>query len=456
VSNKVNSSSAQHIEMVPFEEAQAAAACVAKTSSAPPQGAVVERWRGQSSQPEGPHCAHSGPTSTAQELLAEANREASKRTGAKEAIAQLEAPVHDLALRHKSSGDIKNFEISHASFGRVAAGSGVHNALNVLSRETVSGLIMGQVQRAWPKANPDEVEALTQRLVGQLADGAVDQVAMKMRDTAVGMMQQSATSFLATAKNPEELNRIASQLRQLSGPGASKESLQLAQNLRDGLGLTDGVPANPTNLAEAMNERARVIQHEAKSLQGSGIFTLYRSLLHHNVKDQFIAQANIQPGSFAESLLQRVAQRGGNEQQTIDNVKYLSSLALSAATGGLGLGVFIGAGASALLAAPSIAHAWAEVDVARAGESSGTMASGAARSAKDQAIRETAVEGLTMMAAGAISHGSHHQVEKLAGALERVASKPVVDALAHVAIHDAAHRTFDKLIGQEKQSPHSP
>jgi hypothetical protein len=362
------------------------------------------------------------------------------------AFSVLDASLAKLATEFPA-GDADDFRARHwDAFRKAATDPRLNEAFGRMSHEAVLETLDARVAQHWPTLSKEDRTALSSDLVADLATGVRQRAAYLMRNTAVRLLRDGASAFDARAKDRAALCETTEQLAVLQRPGSSPEEQLHAANLRDALGLSREASAvAPDQLAAALQARAKLMRHEAWSLEEAGENTVYRHLLRHDVRDVVAREAGLEPGSWAATRLDAAKAEGQRQAEQLEDLHKASVLALCFASAGVGL---TGAAAWAAttgtvtaLGAPKVAVALAHVDAAAAGESAGTMGAGAHRSAQVEAAR-AAVEWVAVSAtAGGISKATHHGVEKLG---RKLGAPITTDALAHFGIHEGTHAVAEK------------
>ena len=362
------------------------------------------------------------------------------------AFSVLDASLATLAARYPD-GDAGDFRARYFDDLRSAATDPrLNQAFGRMSREAVRETLDAHVARHWPALPKEDRAALSADLTADLSTGVRQRAAYTMRDTAVRLLRDGARAFEARAKDRAALCQTTEQLAFLQRPGSSPEEQLHAANLRDALGLSREASAvAPDQLAAALQARAKLMRHEAWSLEEAGENTVYRHLLRHDVRDVVAREAGLEPGSWAAARLDAVKVEGERQEAVLETVQTASTFALCFASAGIGLaGTAAWAattGTVAAMGAPKVAVALAHMDSAAAGESAGTMGSGAHHSAQLEAARVAAEWVAVSVTAGGVSKATHHTVEKLG---KKLGAPIMTDGLAHFGIHEGAHAVAEK------------
>lgn len=408
-----------------------------RASSAAPSAHELTAWTGV---PDDGVCPMP-PTHASTEQVASSTRPAPARADV-DAFDVLDAGLQTLATHHPE-GDAADFRACYwDGFRKAAADPRLNEALGRLNRAEAQDVLTTKVRERWPKLSKEDAASLTSDLADNIGHGLRQRAAYTMRDTAVRMMRDAAKDFEARAKDAPALRDMLTQLDTLERPGASPEEAMQAVHLREALGLeSDATQVGAEELATALRGRAKLMRQEAWDLEGAGEGTIYRSLVDHDVGGVVSREAGIEPGSWAAARLDAVKHEGERQETQREYVHLAAGLTLAFVSGGLGLGgvgaMAAGAASSVALGAGHVAHEWHRVDTARAGESAGTMAAGAARQATVRASKATVeLAASTVLAAGA-GHALHGSVGRLAAASR---APDLVKGAAHAATHYASEK----------------
>jgi len=414
-------------------------------------GSTVESWRGAPDAHTSSTSVDAGPSLSAMDLGAQVARDQSDRQRAKATILSLEGPMQELASEVRDPFTATGPRFTFAQMNELTkqfTSETMKDAAGRLSNDDVAGLMYAQARRAWPHATQEQKSELANYFTKHFGDAIRDGAAFKMKSLAVEKFQSTAKSFTDTARDPQKLQSLSQKFTSLDSKGQ--------QAFRDGFGLARDSKVTPETLALAMNGRAALLEKEAVAMEGRGTNTLFRELTRHDLREPFMKEAGIKPGSFAAAQVDAVKHRGEAEEKTIEHAKLASALGVAVFTGGMGMGGLAAFGTSAAMSAPDVMLAWNAIDSAKAGESAGTMKQGAAAEAKNAAVVKTAIAGGAAVLGAAIAGPGHHMAESLgeklidkvakktaeqtAARLANIVAKEVVDA----AGHGGAHYLVDK------------
>lgn len=397
---------------------------------------TVEAYQGAPGQTQEQTFVASGEAMNGADLAAQLAREGAERKAAKTAVMNaLEAPIAQLGRDVRNPITATGVHLNTAQlndFNKAIRTPEVRAAASQLTRNDFDAMIMNQVSRAWPSKTPEQAEQITNYFMKQVGADLRDNAAFEMKNVAVKTFRSAAASFQATANDPDKVRVLAEKVSKLQG--------EEGKAIRQGLGLEEGTRVTPQNVAEAMQQRAKLMNNEAWSMEERGTNTLFREFTRHDVRDAFMEQAKIRPGSFAAEQVDAVKARGESEEENIEHAKFASDLGVALMMTAAGLkGFGSGFATSLAMSSPDLMVAWHQVDSARAGESAGTMPQGAVDAAKLMAQRKTEIAGINAVASGLISGPGHHVIGTLADGASNVVAKQVTE----MALHGTAHVITD-------------
>ncbi len=303
----------------------------------------------------------------------------------------------------------------------------VKKALSQLPPDQVEAAVRESVQRAFPKASAEKLETLQRQTMAVLGDTKY-QLAQDLKTFISDKIDTGARNFLATAKDPAQLEALLRHVEQLP--------LVERRETFSALGLAPEVK-NPSaaQLAKALTERAAVMMRSAKDLRDtSGAdHTLFRIANYPGVEADFAKARKIEPDSFAGHALHQTVADAASEKGLRAKADFALGVASAAAFGAVAAVVGAGALGSAAIAAPAtllntarkVSEADKAVVDATAGESAGVMARGTVKAAQDHrslTIIAGAAEAVAPVGVHGIGQALHLPHGAVAGAISEGAA----------------------------------
>jgi hypothetical protein len=361
---------------------------------------------------------------------------------------QLQAQLARQAAEQRLLGEAMN--AVSAALGEVAHGGRMEPFLNVmwqrpdflaalqsLPPDVVIAGLEKMVQAYRPDATPEQVRAITEGMAKHINLSLTTDASQRMRELVTTKLTDAAQAFEATAADSQQVEKLCARLAHLERPDATQAERTQATDLRAGLGLErEGEQVTPKALKPALEARARLMAQEATHMKERGENTLYRTLLTHDVRAEYLRAANLTPGSWAAQGVAGVKKRGEDDEADLAKTKLAASVALAAVSAGMGLGVLGSVGLSSAFEAPGVLNAYHHVDSAAAGGSAGTAAADAQAKAQAKAHAEAAHAAVAILSKKAVGKLIHHQVEGLTvGA--RIGVEAAKSAVVSQAVHGA-------------------
>lgn len=302
--------------------------------------------------------------------------------------------------------------------------------LGEMSEAELETAMADLVQKSWPHLSEQEKHELAGKLSQKVREHVKYDAAFKMRDAAVGTMNDAADSLEKLSKDPKQLEQLK---QQLSGPATNQ-----TEKLRAQLGIDDPSRMDPLDVNEMgrrIDARAHLVRGEAKKLEQAGPERIFMVCADHNVADAFMERAGIQPGSVAARQVDAAREQGKSDKQSLEYMKLACSVGAAMATGGLGVGAVAGTAASVTMAAPGLYEKYEAIGSAKAGESAGTKKVGAAEDAKHN--RNVAVGFVVAepLAGTALSHA----VGEVVGHFLPGAAEAIAHGVVTYGAHDLEH-----------------
>jgi hypothetical protein len=310
-------------------------------------------------------------------------------------------------------------------------------ALSVLSKQEGASVVSEAVRHLWPRLSASDASQLSGVVTEALSQRLRDRLGDEMREVAVSAMREAATQFRALANDRRSVEQLITRLEQAPAEGR-KNGLEI-------LGLNDPSPLSklaPGDVADRLRNRAALIEQESKKLNtGAGRLALV--MADHDVREVFMARAQITPNSWAATSIGDFKTFGDEKKKTIEYTRMACALGAGLFTAGLGpaglAGIAVGSAGSMTMGAPALLKASADVKAAQAGLSSGTMGDDAVQVAKSNQ-RNTTIA----FAAGAVAPAITATKpfvrfgETVGHSLEKITPE-FAHTLGHLAVEGAAH-----------------
>lgn len=406
--SRVSSPASPQVEATEVEAPTQGAPAQPVCAPAQDQGNTVEAYRDQGPTPSAAGGAGGGNAAELQAQLTQERR--AKKSQLNEAMRDLWPALVGLTEASASARPAAALGVA----ARAAESKTFLAAASSMPREEVRAAVEETLRNAEPGLSKAQLANLTALVMNELGQTLRTNATQRMRELVVSKMDAAAGNFRRTAEDPAQLKQLIGNLAKLERPGATAAEHARAAQLRGALGLKPDQAATVDTLATALKARAGLMEREASEWRGKGENTIYRSLLTHDVGRLYEEQAGIQPGSWASEQVAAVKEQGETDERRIAGVKFATSIALGAATAGMGLGAAFAVGMTAAYNSPEVMAAVHGIDSADAGAAAGTAAPDAGVVARRNATVKTGEAVLATVTAGLMASDEPHVGKELA------------------------------------------
>jgi hypothetical protein len=272
------------------------------------------------------------------------------------------------------------YHIEHTSTYQRAFTDGFRRNLGQMSQSQVERAVERAVERRYPEMSTKHRQMLRDHVVGSMQETVMYGAAWGMRGEAIDMLRTAESQLREAAESPEQLATLTRVIHRLENGNSADQ--RAATQMLDGLGLESADLGDTAAMSQAIGERADEIHSQRQSLD--------------NIAPQNLLSTICQMPGAADALRQRYAPRsdsflaeGINEaisRGESANTRTAWARSGAAIVAGVGIGIltagagapatvglFAGAGTSAVMGLPGLADTVTAVQRAQAYESSGIV-----------------------------------------------------------------------------------
>jgi hypothetical protein len=360
----------------------------------------------------------------------------------------LRQPLREQAKAHPD-GNVRISDLRHGNFETGLQSDQALKALGSLSREDAMRAVREELRHTWPALSPADLDSLANDVQRQIGESLRTQSGWKMKKAAVSMMDNAAEHFRNIANDPTAVAQLISEIQKL--PPTEQTRLTSLYGL-DEPSLMQVL--NPNDVADRLLERATLMEREGRELsQTSGGDRMLMAVADHDTRGAMLKSLGAKEGSWLAQAATAARHEGEQKTKNLTTLKVATSLAVGFATAGLGLAgvasIAVTSASSMAIKAPALVQSYRQVDAARAGESSGTMAEGAIDAAKANRTGATIdfVVGAAapiVMGTAPVAHVVHHAEQRLVVHLgSEFVAKGAIHTIPHAVLEGievATHR----------------